>query len=78
MNMPKWLNWNNAMKVVVGVVGVAGAVVTAPSGVLPAVIVGAAMKVVTYGGILAGIGAAKYLPGHGPNAPEKPLEMPKQ
>jgi len=74
--MPKWLSLNNVLKVVVGAVGVAGAIVTAPAGVLPAVVVAVAMKVVTYGGILVGMGAAKYLPGHGANAPEKPMEMP--
>ncbi len=74
----KWLTWNNILKAVVGVVGVAGVIVTAPAAAFPAVVVGVAMKVVTYGGILAGLGAAKYLPGHGSNAPDavKPAPTP--
>jgi hypothetical protein len=71
------MNWNNAMKAIVGVVGVAGAIVAAPAAALPAVVVAVAMKVVTYGGILAGLGAAKYLPGHGQNAPDAVKPAPK-
>lgn len=79
------MNWlktyvtrNNILRVIAGVVAVAGIpVALAGAGVaVPAVILGVATKVAIFG-TTAGVAAAKILPGHGDNAPEKPLEMPK-
>lgn len=74
--MKKYLTVNNLLRAIATVVGVAGVIVAAPAAAVPAAAVVVAMKVLTYGTVV-GLIAAKVLPGHGANAPEKPLEMPK-
>ena len=76
--MPKWLTKNNVLRAISGIVAVAGIpVALATAGItVPAAILGVAMKTVAFG-TTVGIAAAKILPGHGVNAPEKPLEMSK-
>lgn len=64
----KWLTLNNVLKAIATVVGVAGLVVAAPTAIVPVAVGAIALKVVTYG-TLAGLAAAKILPGHGDNAP---------
>ncbi len=73
----KWLSWNNILKAVATVVGVAGVIVAAPAAAMPAALVVIATKVLTYGTV-AGVIAAKVLPGHGQNAPDavKPAPRP--
>lgn len=58
---------NKFLKFVAIVSGVAGAVALAPLG-LPAAVVAVVTKVAV-GGAVVGTAAAKYLPGHGDNAP---------
>lgn len=70
--MPKWLTINNLLRLIALAVGAAGVVVAAPAAAVPAVAVAVATKVLTYGTI-AGLVAAKVLPGHGANAPAPPL-----
>ena len=74
--MKKYLTWNNLFRVIATTVAVAGVLVAAPAAVVPVAVGAVALKVLTYGTI-AGLVAAKVLPGNGTNAPEKPLEMPK-
>ena len=68
--MPKWLNWNTLSKAII--TGAAAVAALSGAGIvaIPAVIVKVALGV--------GIVAAKYLPGHGVNAPDavKPAPTP--
>jgi hypothetical protein len=67
--LKKTLTLNNIMRGLIA--GAAGVAALSGAGVvaIPAVIVKVALGV--------GIVAAKWLPGHGANAPEKPMELPK-
>lgn len=67
--MKKFLTWNNALWAVITAAGAITAVSGAGLFVVPAWLVKTALGV--------GLVAAKVLPGHGTNAPEKPLELPK-
>lgn len=72
----KYLTWNNVLKAIATVVAAAGVIVAAPAAAMPAALVAIATKVLTYGTV-AGVVAAKVLPGHGKNSPEKPAEFPQ-
>jgi hypothetical protein len=68
--MPKWLSWNNISRAIIGGAAVVATLSGAGIVAIPAVIVKIALGV--------GIVAAKYLPGHGVNAPDavKPAPTP--
>ncbi len=74
--MKKYLNLNNLLKAIATVVGVAGVIVAAPAAAMPAALVAVATKVLTYGTV-AGVIAAKVLPGNGQNAPDAVKPAPK-
>jgi hypothetical protein len=75
--MKKYLTLNNLLRVIASIVGVAGVIVAAPVAAVPAVAIAIATHVLTYGTV-AGLIAAKILPGHGANAPDaiKPAPTP--
>jgi hypothetical protein len=72
--LKKYVTLNNLLRLTAGVVAGAGAIVAAPIA-LPAAVVAVATKVVVYG-TLAGVVAAKLLPGNFKNAPDAIKDAP--
>jgi len=73
--MKKFLTINNLLKLIATVVGAAGVIVAAPVAAMPVALVAFATKVLTYGTV-AGVIAAKVLPGNGKNAPDAVKDAP--